>query len=543
MFTDLKNKKISEAQEILKELGLPIGQQNKIAALTLLAMCQVHPEGGWQHIGKISLTLSKGIMGFVNEVYKESYKPNTRESFRKNAVNPFIDFKIIDLNPDDPSLPVQSSKTHYSLSELARKVVRKYNTRDWEEYLKFFKKNQFEKNIASRICVKKMHVENYKSINSVDLEFGNFNVFIGANGVGKSNVLEALAMAGAAQASDLNVDGLVDRGVRIAKPKLTYSSFYGGKTKRGITINLEVENNDKLESVGARIISDADEEIYPSWHLDGESTSDIKDVVKYLEELSKNSEDNKIDSNLIETIRSKYFNKLNISSDVKKALSEFSIFELSTPTLRGLQSNSNKLPLGLHGEGIDVLINNLNVYELELLMNSIKVFDWFEDLIFDEKDISKSKGLKLGKSTSKLYFVDRYMQRKNNVLSAENTNEGILHVLFYLALFISTKSPNVFAIDNIETALNPKLCRSLVKRLYELSVERGKQAFITTHNPAILDGLNLNDERQRLFEVSRNDEGATKVRRIKFKPKVEKGSMKLSQMWLSGLLGATPTNF
>jgi hypothetical protein len=30
---------------------------------------------------------------------------------------------------------------------------------------------------------------------------------------------------------------------------------------------------------------------------------------------------------------------------------------------------------------------------------------------------------------------------------------------------------------------------------------------VTTHNPAALDGLNLNDEDQRLFVVYRNDEG------------------------------------
>ena len=135
------------------------------------------------------------------------------------------------------------------------------------------------------------------------------------------------------------------------------------------------------------------------------------------------------------------------------------------------------------------------------------------------------------------------MQKQNNLFSAENANEGILHVIFYLALFISNKTPDLFAIDNIETALNPSLCRSLIKELASLSKERGKQTLITTHNPAVLDGLNLHDDSQRLFEVYRTDEGMTKVRRIKFKKGTEQKPHKLSEMWMEGLLGAIPQDF
>jgi AAA15 family ATPase/GTPase len=98
-------------------------------------------------------------------------------------------------------------------------------------------------------------------------------------------------------------------------------------------------------------------------------------------------------------------------------------------------------------------------------------------------------------------------------------------------------------IDNIETALNPRLCRVLIKRLVELAKDLSKQALITTHNPAILDGLNLLDDEQRLFEVYRNDEGYTETRRIKFKDNLSDKTGKLSQMWLAGSLGATPKNF
>ena len=68
---------------------------------------------------------------------------------------------------------------------------------------------------------------------------------------------------------------------------------------------------------------------------------------------------------------------------------------------------------------------------------------------------------------------------------------------------------------------------------------------MTTHNPAVLDGLNLHDDAQRLFVVSRNDAGHTTVRRISLKPPARPGEprLKLSEMWMRGQLGGIPAHF
>ncbi len=137
------------------------------------------------------------------------------------------------------------------------------------------------------------------------------------------------------------------------------------------------------------------------------------------------------------------------------------------------------------------------------------------------------------------------MRKRANIFSAENANEGILHALFYLTLFISDRTPAIFGIDNIETALNPRLCRNLVKQLGELAKVHDKQALITTHNPAALDGLDLHDDDQRLFVVARNDAGQTVANRIKLKPetKGKESRLMLSEMWMRGQLGGIPLEF
>tara|TARA_R110001583_G_scaffold10417_8_gene47919 strand:- start:15509 stop:17131 length:1623 start_codon:yes stop_codon:yes gene_type:complete len=534
--------KISEAQEILKELGLPKAQQNKICALTFLALCGIKPDDVWQDVSSKSYTLSKGIMDFVNDKYGQDYKPNTRESFRKQAINPFLDHRIIDLNPDDPNLSPQSSKTHYAIKPLIVETLKSFGTINWNDALENFKKYQFEENIEETAIIQNIKIGNFKSIYDMEIELGRFNVFIGANGSGKSNVLEALAMIGASKDKALDLDGLMSRGVRIAKPTLTLSSFLGKPTKKNISI--EVKFNDSETVVGSTFQSSDDKDIYAKWKDQREEDFNTMGFINFVKEISGKKELSNELTKELEKIKSNLLTQNNTySNKYLKVIADFLIYNLSTQTLRGLKTDSYKVPLGINGEGLDLLLNNLNRNE-RLQLDKCKIFfDWLEELKFDKDDSLKYQGYKLGKSGSILYFSDKFMLRKNNILSAENANEGILHVLFYLALFISSKTPNFFAIDNIETALNPKLCRALIKELANLSETNNKQAIITTHNPAILDGLNLNDDSQRLFEVYRTDEGMTRVRRIKFKKDLSDKPMKLSEMWTKGLLGGIPNNF
>ena len=70
--------------------------------------------------------------------------------------------------------------------------------------------------------------------------------------------------------------------------------------------------------------------------------------------------------------------------------------------------------------------------------------------------------------------------------------------------------------------------------------------FVTTHNPKVLDGLNLLDDRIRLFTVDRDEVGATQVKRVEVTldlvAMAEKG-FPLSELWLMGRFGGVPHNF
>ena len=130
--------KIEEAQDILKALGLPSAQYNEMAALTFLAVCNIKENDKWAKATRQSLGVTKGIMKFVNENYGKSYAPNTRETFRRQVLHQFVQARVVNYNPDNPSLPVNSPRAHYALTYEVLDVVKTYKTKNWKKTLKTF---------------------------------------------------------------------------------------------------------------------------------------------------------------------------------------------------------------------------------------------------------------------------------------------------------------------------------------------------------------------------------------------------------------------
>lgn len=347
--------------------------------------------------------------------------------------------------------------------------------------------------------IQTLSIQNFKSIANVALNLGNINVLIGANGSGKSNILEAVGMAAAERDGYIKTDELFYKGVRIAKPNLVVGSFFGHKPSQKIAITVSNEN----EQLNYLITNEHPDDIYADWHASVNTSESV---------------------------------------ELKNTLSKYLIYSASIDALRGFTTGSYQMPLGLNGEGLDVLLSTMSETDKRLIKDEVtECIPWMQDIFIDTNDTYKMQGYKLGRSKSNLYFQDRYMQKTNNIFSAENANEGILELLFYLTLFVSMKTPSFFAIDNIDNGLNPRLCRHLLTILAKLAKNNGKQVLLTTQNPAVLDGLNLNDNNQKLYVVERNDEGYTIAKQLRTKESSSK--MKLSEMWMNGLIGGVPNNF
>src|SRR5208282_2658501 len=71
----------------------------------------------------------------------------------------------------------------------------------------------------------KVAISAFKSLAHVEIELGQLNVFVGANGSGKSNLLEAIGVLSAAADGKVTDQTLLQRGVRPGVPKLYKSAF------------------------------------------------------------------------------------------------------------------------------------------------------------------------------------------------------------------------------------------------------------------------------------------------------------------------------
>lgn len=381
--------------------------------------------------------------------------------------------------------------------------------------------------------ITKISIENYKSITKLDFSPGRFNILIGENGGGKSNLLEAISFGVAASLDKLDNEFLGLRGIRVTEPQFVMSSFENNPPKE-IVISFLTDR--KTSSIICRIDPKTKKaELFAGFPISGNAEAE---PLSY-ETISH-----------IKNILSKegiYVNKLDIRSTlaaeahpfygkVDPELGRFVFYCPEESALRTFRDEYQLLPLGRKGEGVFKYLKELSQSEEgKLVLNEINenlsLLDWFDHIEVPATGLSNDYTV---------YIKDRYLTDTMSYFDQRSTNEGFLYLLFYFTLFISKDTPVFFAIDNIESSFNPKLCTKIIEVLQKLAVKHNKQVILTTHNPFILDGLDLSDEDQRLFVVRRNDEGHTKIRHIEYKPERKK---KLSELWMSGAIGGLPDNF
>ena len=126
--------RIAEALEVLKALGLPAAQQNERSALTLLALLNLKPDTPWSEAGEPLCGITP-MMEFFAEHYGKRYKPNTRETVRRQTVHQFLEAGLIVANPDKPDRAVNSPKAVYRIDTSTLKLLRSHGTPAWDRDL------------------------------------------------------------------------------------------------------------------------------------------------------------------------------------------------------------------------------------------------------------------------------------------------------------------------------------------------------------------------------------------------------------------------
>ncbi len=394
-----------------------------------------------------------------------------------------------------------------------------------------------------------VNVRSFKSLVEADVTLGRVNVFIGANGSGKSNLLEALGVLGAAAAGRVDDAALKERGVRPGVEKLYKSSFRDLKPPP--TIRLTGKRGDTSYSVG--LWNPGEAGTVTRWRYHSESLDD--GAVHLAGRSPASQEGPNPDAGLI-ALKMVELAPDTAASRLVGALQAFRIYSPVTHFLRYASDPTQQDPIGLLGGGLGVAVaelfadlkNRLGAEAWQEFMAELfRLIGWANDI----QTIGREEAPLPSSVTSSpqvLLFRDRFMAEGRNTLTAHDASEGALYVLFGLVVALHPRSPAVSAVDNFDQALNPRLAKAFTSFLCKWSqrVAPERQLLLTCHNPLVLDGLPLRDDPTiRLFAVDRDNTGRTVIRLRDLKSLIEAkkdNPAPLSRLWVMGALGAIPSD-
>ncbi len=410
--------------------------------------------------------------------------------------------------------------------------------------------------------IHQIQIKGFKSIENVAFEPGRVNVLIGANGSGKSNLLEAIGMLSAAVSGRVDDESLSHRGVRPGVPALYKCSFLGTEDPSDIYFGAWLGSASYEVSLFNTI-----EDPSPAWRYHTESLKEGDRTPfgrSHWPHRNLNPEAGLVALQVVE------MTEYNDAFQLVTKLRDFAIFTPYTNVLRGMIPDSQPhQPVGLCGgqlayalfevlrqrtlldaqtsdlrsrlQTIGLDQEKLQKFLHNLYDSSLRLIEWakaFRTASASSIPLSRS----IGSTERVISFKDRFMRPGRDTLSGYDASEGALYVLFHAVLAGHSNSPPILAVDNADHGLNPRLARSLLSAICDwyLNSPYSRQIFLTTHNPLSLDGLPLQNDQVRLFAVARTEKGRTVINRIvldeQLKSMAEKG-WTLSRLWTMGHLG------
>lgn len=393
--------------------------------------------------------------------------------------------------------------------------------------------------------ITKVSIKSFKSLEDVELDLGNLNVFVGANGSGKSNLLEAIGVLSAAADGKVTDQTLLQRGVRPGVPKLYKSAFPSTGKMQLSHIYFAGSSADAHYDVA---LNNPMHDPSPAWKFKTELFERGK--VKLVSR-GPNLRNNPNTENGLAALKVAELKEDDTALALMRRLQAYVIFSPTTPVLRGVAPETQpRQPLGLSGGRLPEAVHELLVGRAQnepakrVCAEVLQLIGWakgYGSAPATELPLSPAAS----SSPTVIRFVDRYMKEGRNVLSGYDASEGALFMLFLAVLAVHPKAPSFCAVDNADHGLNPGLATVLMKHFanWVLSSKDNRQILMTSHNPAVLDGLPLQDDRVRLFTVDRDNRGKTVVKRVVVDEKLLGMAAKgwtLSRLWMNKLIGGMP---
>lgn len=200
--------------------------------------------------------------------------------------------------------------------------------------------------------LREIDVQRFKSIRDAQLELGRVNLFVGSNGSGKSNFLEAIGMLSACFSTGITSPDLAKKGLRQSRPALIKSAHKGMKIPH--TLELVAKFDKGIEYKCNLTARDGDD----SLHFHSESCTFANE-----RQFGRSGNGDRVKGTPLPRPAAKnrgLWDQIKASTDfaddLLKQIDEFARYRIYSPQTDYLRGTRPSLayddPVGLHGEGL-----------------------------------------------------------------------------------------------------------------------------------------------------------------------------------------------
>ncbi|XCP85172.1 AAA family ATPase [Roseburia hominis] len=346
--------------------------------------------------------------------------------------------------------------------------------------------------------IKRLYVDNFKSLNDFEICMSPFTVIVGNNTAGKSTVLQVIDFLAGSVREDFNVV-LERRGWTVGDIR---SKLYGNRSKMtfecdlllpvdgkdmavrwNLTVNVYTTKN-IMELVNEDIFLMSEEKKMTLLHFDtaGECYFLCDDGNK--ERISG-----------ISGVQSSFMKFVSISEENKKkyrilvAVKEFLInsdsFELLSPEKMRLSSRGTVTTIGNAGEKLPSFLKSMNADQKKSFMDKVGRI-WGKRLTAVEAQTKGQPGW------TRIVSTERYKD-KSVTITSQNMSDGMLRMLALVAISEINKRQVVMLLDEIENGINMDYAEEMIRILKEVCTEKKNQLIVTTHSATFVDYVDKED--------------------------------------------------
>ncbi len=349
--------------------------------------------------------------------------------------------------------------------------------------------------------IKRIYVDNFKSLNQFQMNLEPFTVIVGNNMSGKSTVLQVLDFISNLGSEDFSVI-LERRGWKVADIKSQLQKSQ--KITLRCEVELSIESNHVLVCWEVQLAAYTQKNILELAYEEVTINNGGHEVPLLSYSVIKDSDNfiqNDIGGKMMKLpkfqadaslLKLMDFTDYPILQALKIFLQNSDSFELLSPEKMRLSSRGDVDSIGSAGEKLPSFIKSMNQEQKKNFSERIKQ-------VLDDRIVKVEAKTKGKPGWTHLVAEEKYDHRIL-IIESKNMSDGMLRLLAFLAICEMDKK-GLMLLDEIENGINMDYAERIINILKENCQEKKNQMIVTTHSPVFLDYVEKDNIRYMYREL------------------------------------------